>query len=279
MGFLGAHVSISGGLHKAFDRAERIGCDAAQIFSRNQRQWKCPLLTDENAREFRNRWAGSSVQEIVIHDSYLINPAHPDPGSLEKSRASLVTEMERAEKLGVNLLVLHPGSYLSSDEGSGLAAVAASLDYVFERACTGNVVLLLETTAGQGTNLGWRFEHLAAIIEKSRFSSRIAVCFDTAHVFESGYDLRTAEAYEQVMASFDAVLGLDMIRAFHLNDSKTELATRVDRHANIGDGYIGKEAIFRIVQDSRFARVPMILETPGGEEKFMENLTLLRSQE
>ncbi|RKY76605.1 deoxyribonuclease IV [candidate division KSB1 bacterium] len=277
MGLLGAHVSVSGGIEKAFERGEAIGCDAVQIFSKNQRQWKAPPLEEQTAEKFKTTRANSSVKEVVIHDSYLINLAHPEKEPLLKSINAMLDEIQRAELLGVRYLVFHPGSHLGRGLKIGIDTIAGSLNYIFDHTDSENVILLLETTAGQGTNIGFRFEHLSEIMENVKQQNRLGVCFDTAHTFESGYDFRTQEGYTRVFDKFEDVIGLDRLKVFHLNDSKTDLASRVDRHENIGSGFIGLNAFDYLVNDKRFGSVPMILETPGGENKFKENLALLRS--
>jgi len=277
MGLLGAHVSVSGGIEKAFERGEAIGCDAVQIFSKNQRQWKAPPLEEQTAEKFKTTRANSSVKEVVIHDSYLINLAHPEKEPLLKSINAMLDEIQRAEMLGVRYLVFHPGSHLGRGLKIGIDTIAGSLNYIFDHTDSENVILLLETTAGQGTNIGFRFEHLSEIMENVKQQNRLGVCFDTAHTFESGYDFRTQEGYTRVFDKFEDVIGLDRLKVFHLNDSKTDLASRVDRHENIGSGFIGLNAFDYLVNDKRFGSVPMILETPGGENKFKENLALLRS--
>jgi len=277
MGLLGAHVSVSGGVEKAFERGEAIGCDAVQIFSKNQRQWKAPPLEEQTAEKFKTTRANSSVKEVVIHDSYLINLAHPEKEPLLKSINAMLDEIQRAEMLGVRYLVFHPGSHLGRGLKIGIDTIAGSLNYIFDHTDSENVILLLEITAGQGTNIGFRFEHLSEIMENVKQQNRLGVCFDTAHTFESGYDFRTQEGYTRVFDKFEDVIGLDRLKVFHLNDSKTDLASRVDRHENIGSGFIGLNAFDYLVNDKRFGSVPMILETPGGENKFKENLALLRS--
>jgi len=277
VGLLGAHVSIAGGIEKAIRRGEALGCDAIQVFSKNQRQWDAPPLKEASAAVFLKMLEGSTIQEVVVHDSYLINLANPAPGALEKSRTAFLDEMKRADGLGARYLVFHPGSHMKTGEEEGLRRVAESLNVVLDRQPEGRVQLLLETTAGQGNHLGCRFEALATIFSLVENKNRVGVCYDTAHVFEAGYVMRTKEAYDETFSVFDRVVGLDRLRVFHLNDSKSERGSRVDRHEQIGEGFIGLEPFRFLVNDTRFRRHPMILETPGGEDHYRKSLDILRS--
>jgi deoxyribonuclease-4 len=277
MGLLGAHISISGGLEKSISRGHDLGCEAIQIFSKNQRQWKSPGLSDDAAERFRQAREESSIKNVAIHDSYLINLAHSDPEQLKKSRDAFFDEMERAEKLDVEFLIFHPGSYLNTSEESGIRRIADSLNHVISRFPESRVQLLLETTSGSGHHLGYRFEQLAAILSRVHKKDHIGVCFDTAHVFAAGYDMREESAYEDTMAQFQRTIGLDRLMAFHLNDSKSDLGSRIDRHENIGMGVLGESPFRCLVNDSRFRSVPMILETPEGEKYYRKNLALLKS--
>lgn len=274
---LGAHVSISGGVYKAIANGEKIGATAIQIFSKNQTRWVAKPLSDEDTEKFKTARENSTIKEVVIHDSYLINLGSPKEETLQKSRDAFLDEIERAEKLGIGYLVFHPGSHLNTGEESGLKKIAESLNLMIDQTPDYRVRLLLEVTAGQGTNLGYRFEQLAEIMAQVENKKRMGVCLDTAHIFAAGYDIRTPETYRNTMTQFDSVLGLDNLFCIHMNDSKKELGSRVDRHDNIGDGFIGIEPFKMIVNDSRLLKVPKILETPGGEEEFMKNLELLKS--
>ncbi len=274
---VGAHVSIAGGVYNAIVNGEKIGATAIQMFSKNQTRWISKPLSDEDAAKFRNDWQDSSIQEIIIHDSYLINLGSPDPVLLQKSRDAFLDEVERAEKLGVRYLIFHPGSHLETGEDVGLKTIAESMNSVIDARPGYDVKLLLETTAGQGTNLGYTFEQLAQIMELVEDKRRQGVCLDTAHVFAAGYDIRTKETYEAMFAEFDSIIGLENLLAIHVNDSKKELGSRVDRHENIGEGLLGKEPFRFLMNDSRFTNVPKLLETPGTEEDFRRNLFLLRS--
>ena len=277
MPLLGAHVSISGGIYKAPPRGKDIGCDAIQIFSKNQMQWTAKPLTIQEAEKFKKELVVNDIKDTVIHTSYLINIGSPDKEKLEKSRNALIDEFERAMLLGIPYIVLHPGSHMGKGEELGLDIVAESINYIFDITKGNNTMLLLETTAGQGSNLGYKFEQIAYLIEKTKDKDRIGVCFDTCHIFAAGYDIRTKEAYEKTIREFDKIIGIPNLKAIHLNDSKNDIGTRKDRHEHIGKGYIGLSAFEFIVNDERFANIPMILETPGGEKYYRENLEILRS--
>ena len=277
MPLLGAHVSISGGIYKAPQRGKDIGCDAIQIFSKNQMQWTAKPLTIQEAEKFKKELVVNDIKDTVIHTSYLINIGSPDKEKLEKSRNALIDEFERAMLLGIPYIVLHPGSHMGKGEELGLDIVAESINYIFDITKGNNTMLLLETTAGQGSNLGYKFEQIAYLIEKTKDKDRIGVCFDTCHIFAAGYDIRTKEAYEKTIREFDKIIGIPNLKAIHLNDSKNDIGTRKDRHEHIGKGYIGLSAFEFIVNDERFANIPMILETPGGEKYYRENLEILRS--
>lgn len=277
MGLLGAHVSISGGVEKSFSRGEELGCDTIQIFSKNQRQWKVSPLSEESLEAFQEAFQKSQIQQVVIHDSYLINLASPDHDGLKKSRDAFLDEMVRADQLSVPYLVFHPGSHMKTGEEEGIHRIAESLNWVLDNHSEGKVCLLLETTAGQGDHLGYRFEQLEKIISLVDAKVRIGVCYDTAHSFEAGYDIRTKKEYEQTFFHFDNVVGLDRIEVFHLNDSKSDLGSRIDRHEQIGLGMLGLDAFRFLVNDIRFRNHPMILETPEGEVYYKKNLELLRS--
>ena len=277
MGLLGAHVSVAGGLHHAFERGDALQCNAIQIFSKNQRQWRSPPLTEKSILEFHDQWKQSSIQQIVIHDSYLINLANPDQDRLQQSREAFLDEMIRADQLNVPYLVFHPGSHMKTDEQAGLNRISDSLNWALDQNPNGKVKLLLETTAGQGDHLGSCFEHFSEILRRSHIPERIGVCFDTAHAFAAGYDICTSETYKAVFSQFNQLIGLEKLKVFHLNDSKAGLGSRVDRHDHIGKGQMGIKPFEFLVNDSRFANLPMLLETPGGESNDREHLDLLRS--
>ncbi len=276
----GAHMSIAGGCHKALLEARDRRCDSVQLFTKNSNQWKARDLTDDEVRQFKDTFAGAGLRHSMAHDSYLINLASPDEGLYQRSLEAMMIEVQRAERLGLDYLIMHPGSHVESGEEAGLERIVAALDEVHRRCPGFQVQILLETTAGQGTNLGHRFEHLARILEKVKEPERLGVCFDTCHVFAAGYPLAPRKDYLATMAEFDRLIGLERLRAFHVNDSLKPQGSRVDRHAHIGRGCLGLEPFRLLVNDKRFRDLPMILETPKeeGEEKDMDtvNLTTLR---
>jgi deoxyribonuclease-4 len=281
MAILGAHMSIAGGLPKAIQRATACGCDCLQLFAKNCSQWNAKPIPAAEIANFRQALAESQLTSPVVHGSYLINLASPDDVLWHRSIAAFLEEFERAEALGIPYVVTHPGAYTAGNPDGGLARVVQALDEIHRRSQGMRVQCLLETTAGQGTSLGWQFEQLASMIGGVRTPERLGVCFDTCHVFAAGYALGTPRDYRRTMTAFDKTVGLERIKAFHLNDSKRELGSRVDRHAHIGRGRIGLDAFRCLVNDSRFCRVPMYLETPKGTEDGVDldmvNLGLLRS--
>ena len=271
-------MSIAGGVSKSLQRGHSIGCEAIQIFTRNQRQWKSKPLVAEEIAQFKLNREETGIGPVVAHDSYLINLGSPDEAMWQKSLQAYIVELEHCDTLGIPYLVMHPGSHLGSGEEAGLRRIAAALDHAHAATPGCGVITLLETTAGQGTNLGCRFEQLAAIREMVEEPGRVAVCFDTCHVFAAGYDLRTPEAYAATMGEFERVLGLDLLRCFHLNDCKKGLGSRVDRHEHIGQGMLGLEPFRLLLNDPRLAHLPGLLETPKGPEmrEDVENLRVLR---
>jgi deoxyribonuclease IV len=270
----GAHMSIAGGVHRAFERGLDAGCRTIQIFLKNSNQWKAKPLTEEGRALFKNAQKQSGIRPVLAHDSYLINLASPDKSLQRKSIEAFIEEMERANFLGVPYLVLHPGAHVGSGVEAGIARVADALKHALD-AVEPPVSLVLENTAGQGSSLGHSFEHLAAIMEKIPYPDRIGVCLDTCHLFAAGYDIRTQESYNATMRDFDRLIGVKRIRAFHVNDSKKELGSRVDRHAHIGKGCIGLEAFRCLVNDRRFTRIPKILETPPGPDLQQDLMILI----
>lgn len=277
---IGAHVSISGGLHKAFPLAADIGCTAMQIFTKNASQWNAKPLQDKEIQQFKAAWEASGIRMVVAHDSYLINLATPDDALLEKSRSAMRIEVERCEQLGIPYLVMHPGSHVGSGEEAGLRRVAESFDAIHRQTSGYQTKILVETTAGQGTNLGWQFEQIARIFEHVAQPERLGVCFDTCHAFAAGYDIRTEAAYRQTMAEFDRIIGLARLNAIHVNDSVKPLGCRVDRHEAIGKGHIGLDGFRWLMNDPRLADIPKILETPKGGDPVasdQENLSKLRA--
>ena len=276
MKYFGAHVSASGGVENAIKNAKDIGATAFALFTKNQRQWIAPELTQKQIELFRTMMAeaGYAAAQILPHDSYLINLGHPDADGLEKSRESFFEEMRRCELLGLDRLNFHPGSHLKriSEEGS-LDRIAESINMALER--SKGVTAVLENTAGQGSNLGFRFEHLAYIIDKVEDKSRVGVCLDTCHTFAAGYDLRTQEALDATFAEFDKVVGFGYLRGMHLNDAMRPLGSRIDRHSPLGDGEIGWECFRYIASDPRFDNIPLILETPD-EERWATEIAKLK---
>ena len=263
---LGAHQSIAGGYYKAVEIAHRLKCDCVQIFTKNNNQWRAKDLSDEDVRLFQAKLAELGVGHPLAHDSYLINLASPDAVLWKKSVDAFVVELLRADRLGIPYVVTHPGAYTTSSEEAGIAAVVRALDEVHGQTRGIRSKCLLETTAGQGSCLGHRFEQLAAMIDGVRDPDRLGVCVDTCHVFAAGYPLGTEKEYKATMRSLDQTVGLKLVKAFHLNDSVKPLGSRVDRHAHIGKGMIGKEAFRFLLNDRRFRQAPMYLETPKGEE-------------
>jgi deoxyribonuclease-4 len=263
MKYIGAHVSASGGVENAIKNAKDIDATAFALFTKNQRQWLAPQLTDQQIELFRNMMAeaGYAAAQILPHDSYLINLGHPEAEGLAKSRESFFEEMRRCELLGLDRLNFHPGSHLKKiSEEESLTRIADSINMALER--THGVTAVIENTAGQGSNLGFRFEHLAYIIDRVEDKSRVGVCLDTCHTFAAGYDLRTREALDATFAEFERVVGFGYLRGMHLNDAMKPLGSRVDRHAPLGDGEIGWECFRYILGDKRFDDIPLILETP-----------------
>lgn len=280
MPILGAHQSIAGGSHKVVERARQCGCDCVQLFTKNNNQWAAKDITAEEARRFRSALDELGISHPIAHDSYLINLASPDPRLWHRSVDALAEELRRAETLGIPYVVTHPGAYTTGTQQQGLQNVIRALDAIDAQARGLRTRCLLETTAGQGTALGWQFEHLAIILEGVKEPDRLGVCFDTCHVFAAGYPLGTMKEYRATLQKFDRLVGLELIKAFHLNDSLRELGSRVDRHEHIGRGHLGLEAFRHLLSDQRFSNVPMYLETPKGEENGVDldqiNLHVLR---
>ena len=283
MPILGAHQSIAGGYYRAAEIARQCGCDCVQLFSKNNNQWRAKEITDDDAARFQAALREAKVLHPLSHDSYLINLAAPDEVLWRRSVEAFIIELQRAERLGIPYVVTHPGSYTSSSEEAGLKRIIEALDETHRQTRGLQVRTLLENTAGQGTNLGWRFEHLAEILGGVKDPDRIGVCIDTCHVFAAGYPLATPKQYKATFRELDKLVGLKLIKAFHLNDSKRELGSRVDRHEHIGQGQLGLEPFRFLLNDSRFKKIPMYLETPkeaDGENRGLEldamNLATLR---
>lgn len=278
MPLLGAHMPGAGGLHLVFDRIKQVGGEAVQLFTKNQRQWQSPGLKAEAVSAFRR--AGSEMGQfpVAAHNSYLINLAAVRPEIEEKSVAAMIDEINRAAILGIPYLVMHAGSHLGAGVAAGLNRFVRNLDQAMAAAESSDVMVLVETTAGQGTGLGSSFEELAGVFQQSNYPERLGVCLDTCHIFAAGYDIRTRKTYEETFSLFDRTIGLDRIRFFHLNDSQKGLGSRVDRHEHIGKGKIGLEGFRFLLNDPRFSGCPMVLETPKGKDlrEDIENLALLR---
>ncbi len=274
---LGAHVSIAGGFDKAVIRGENIGCDSIQIFTKSQRQWSAKKIDESQVKLFKKALSRSRIKAVVVHTAYLINLASPKKDTLEKSQKAFLEEMDRAETLGIPYLVHHPGAHLDVGEKKGIELIAEGLNISLSARRGYKVMPLLETTAGQGTNLGYKFEELVAIRDLLEEKEWVGVCLDTSHIFAAGYDIRTKDAYEKTMETFDEIIGLSLLKAVHLNDSKIDLGKRVDRHEHIGKGKIGLEAFSFLVNDERLKSIPGCLETPGSEEDFKKNLQTLRT--
>jgi deoxyribonuclease-4 len=276
---LGAHMSIAGGVAEALSRAMSVGCECLQIFTKTTRQWAAKPYTKEEVAAFREKLAASPLKIVIAHDSYLINLGAPDQTLRKRSIAGFIDEIERCEQLGIPYLVTHPGAHVGSGEEAGIATIAASIDEA-HKACPGyRTRVALEITAGQGSNLGYRFDQMGRIFDAVKENQRLSLCFDTEHAFAAGYDLRTDEGYERTFVELDEQVGLDRVVAFHLNDSVKPFHSRVDRHEHIGKGHIGLDAFRRLLNDARFAGIPMCLETPKGPDlkEDLENLATLRS--
>jgi deoxyribonuclease-4 len=259
---LGAHLSIAGGLPRAVDRAVASRCEALQIFTKSAGQWRARVLPSDEIVWFRRRVAETGIAPVVAHNSYLINIAAASPALREQSFQALLEEYDRADALGLQGLVMHPGSYTSGTPDEGLRLIADGLRKLLRARRRSSPLILLEHTAGQGTNLGHRFEHIAAILERLDGSPRVGVCLDTCHLLTAGYDLCSDEAYHATFRDFDRIVGIDRIKVFHLNDSKKPCGSRVDRHEHIGKGCLGLEPFRKLLNDLRFAGLPMLLETP-----------------
>ena len=273
---IGAHVSIAGGIEKAFARGEAIGCTAIQVFTRNASRWQAKPLSEKSIAAFHSAHQKSSIAYIAAHDSYLINLASPDPELRNKSIAAFVDEMARCALLGIGDLVMHPGAHVGAGFASGMNTLIESFRRVFDQA-PDDVRVLVENTAGQGTCFGARFDELAEILDRLP-QYNLGVCFDTCHAFAAGYDLSSASGYEATMAEFDRLVGCEKLALFHVNDSKKTLGSRVDRHDHVGRGLIGQDGFAALMQDQRFVGVAKIIETPPGDKHCddLANLALLR---
>ncbi len=272
-------MSISGGVDKAIIRGASVGCRAVQIFTKSSNQWAAKKLDDEVVARFKANMIETGIKNVVAHDSYLINLASPNNDLREKSFHAFLDEMDRCRKLSIKELIMHPGSHTGSGEEAGIKTISAEFRELLSLSDGWGIDIVLETTAGQGTNLGHSFEQLATIIENTALSDRMKVCFDTCHVFAAGYDISTIDGYHETMDRFDRLIGLNRIVAFHINDSKKGLGSRVDRHEHLGKGEIGETPFRMIMKDDRFKAVPKILETPKGKEmgEDRQNLAFLKN--
>ena len=273
---VGAHVPVTGGLANAPGNGAAIGATAIQVFTSSQRQWKARALPAEDCAAFRAALPGSGVRHVMSHASYLVNLASPDPLLQEKSRATLAEELLRCDRLGIPHAVVHPGAHMGRGEAAGLSAIVASLDDVLARA-PGRARLLLEVTAGQGTCLGHRFEHIAEVLARVESPDRVAVCLDTCHLLAAGHDIVTPRGWDRTMTAMQSTFGISRVEGVHLNDSKLPLGCRVDRHAKIGEGVLGLATFRRILNDDRLAGRPFVIETPGPVEAWRAQVDLLRS--
>lgn len=275
---LGAHMSVSGGLSLAFQRAQSIGINTMQVFTKNQNRWEQKPAPAEEIERWFQAQAATGIGPVVSHAAYLINLGTPDDALWEKSVDALIDELTRAEQLGILGVVLHPGAHVGSGEEAGIARVAAGLNRAHAATAGFKTLTLLETTAGQGSTLGYRFEQLRAMMDATDAPERVGFCLDTCHIFVAGYDIRTPESYAATMSEFDELLGLERLQCIHMNDAKKPLGSRVDRHDHIGTGELGLAAFGFFLNDPRLARVPKILETPKSEDMHedVENLKVLR---
>ena len=274
MDYLGAHMSIAGGLHNAPERGVKAGCGVIQLFTQNSNQWRGKAISDPDVALFKEKWKESGLHEIISHDIYLINLASAPGEVRDKSLAGFQEEMERCARLGIGKIVMHPGAHNGDGEETGLKRIVEAFDHLFENTPAYTGMILLETTAGQGTNVGYTFEHLRAIIDGSAHPDRFGICYDTCHTFAAGYDITSEAGYKAVWEKFDRIIGIDRLQCFHINDSKKGLNCRVDRHEHIGQGAMGLSAFRFIMNDPRFVKIPKILETPKGDNDEMDEVNL-----
>ncbi len=276
---LGAHMSTVGGVHTAFERGTRIGCTTMQVFVKNNNQWHGKPLTDEDVASYKSAAAKASIAPVVAHAAYLINMCATNPATLKQSRLAFADELARCEAFGIKALVFHPGAHVGAGEQDGIKAIAESLNMVHDKTPGFSTLSTLECTAGQGSAIGYRFEHLRAIIDLVHEKDRMAVCLDTCHLFAAGYDISTETGWEKTIREFDDIVGLGRLVALHVNDSKKGLGSRVDRHEHIGKGLIGLAAFRMLMNDPRLSSIPKILETEKSEDMHedIENMGVLRS--
>ena len=277
MGLIGCHVSVSGGIENAPERATEFRSEVMQVFTANQRQWTPKSISDEQAKNYLQNLEKSEIKSVISHNSYLTNLGGFDEEKVKKSVRQFEDELTRCELLKIPYLVFHPGSHLGKGVDFCLKTIAENLDMILQNFGEIKTKLLLENTAGQGTNVGYEFEHLRKIIDYSENSEKFGVCYDTCHGFQAGYDMRTKSTYEETFRKFDDIIGLNLLKAFHLNDAKFDLGMKKDRHHNLGEGFIGLEPFQWLVNDERFTNIPMILETPNGDEKWSEEIQMLKN--
>tara|TARA_B100000315_G_C14594741_1_gene598186 strand:+ start:1838 stop:2683 length:846 start_codon:yes stop_codon:yes gene_type:complete len=277
MGLLGAHVSVAGGVYKAPERGKDISANAIQIFTANQNQWFPKQPSEEDCEKFQIEMKNNRIQSCVSHASYLLNMGSPEMKKLNMTRKAFTTEIDRCNACDIPFVVFHPGAHMKSGEDGCLKRISESLNYVMNKRPDNQTTILIENTAGQGTVVGYKFEHLAEIIDGVENKGKIGVCFDTQHGFAAGYDLRTEEGWNETFQKFDEIVALEWLKAFHINDSKKELGTRVDRHESLGKGYLNEETFKCLVNDERFDGLPMLLETPVKDYmEYKEELKYLR---
>ena len=278
---IGAHMSIIGGFDQALLRGKEVGCETVQLFVKSNMQWKVTPLTEEAVEQFKENRSETGISPCVAHLSYLVNLAATDPKTRTRSHETFPIEHDYTERLGIEYLVIHPGAHMGAGEEAALKKIARFLNQTHKKTKGYKTQILLETTAGQGTYVCYTFEHLARILDMLDEPERVGVCYDTSHTFAAGYDIRTESAYRKTLREFNRTVGLKRIKAFHFNDSKADFDTHVDRHEHIGRGHLGLEPFRLLLNDRRFKRLPMILETPKGEEKGESldaiNLRTLRS--
>lgn len=277
LGLLGAHVSVKDGINFSPERAKMLGCDSMQIFTRNQMQWKARVIGGDEAKRFKQNVKKHRIQRVMAHDSYLINLSAIDKKILEMSKETFIDELRRARMLDIDYLVFHPGSHLGAGETKGMKKVSENVRSALLKIGEGKPRVLFETTAGQGSNLGYSFDQMSTMLREVGLDDRTGVCFDTCHSYAAGYDIVTEDGYEKTFRLFNEEIGLDRLLAFHLNDSKGAQGSRLDRHDNIGKGKLGKAAFAHLVNDRRFSKHPMVLETPGGDEGYIKDLKILRA--
>lgn len=271
---IGSHMSIAGGVYNSLTSGQELGCTTIQIFTKSNNQWKARPLTGEEISQFLTKQKETLISPVVAHDSYLINVASPDKALQKKSIDALLIELQRCEALGISHLVMHPGSHVGTGEKEGIKRIAEALNWLHSQSKDFKTQIALETTAGQGTNLGYRFEQIAEIMDLTEQNKRLSVCLDTCHIFAAGYDIRTEKGYEKTVDEFDKIIGLDKLEVIHFNDSVKDFGSKVDRHEHIGKGKIGLEGFKFFMTDKRFENIPKILETPKDEEGKFDRMNL-----